>query len=92
LEERLVEAAGGSKLHAARGAGNGDGGDSGEAEGRGVAQQARARIAMVGVCVETCDGGAGEHDQLVLCEKLIDAQFEVGMTLPIYVDFRGSDA
>jgi len=92
LEERLVEAASGSQLHAAYGAGNDDDRGSGKAEGRGIAQQARACFAVVGVCGETGDGGAREHEKLVLGEEVIDERVEGGVTLAIYGDFRRRDA
>ncbi len=62
LEQRLVRAARGGQLHAAKGAGDGDRRQAGEAEGRGVAQEARTRFAVVRARGEARYRGAGEQE------------------------------
>jgi len=91
LEERLVEAASGSQLHAAYGAGNDDDRGSGKAEGRGIAQQAR-RVLLWSAFAARRATGRKEHEKLVLGEEVIDERVEGGVTLAIYGDFRRRDA
>ena len=59
MDEGLVVAAGGSQLHAADWAGDGNDWDAGEAERGGVAQQAAAGLTVIGAGGETADGDGG---------------------------------
>ena len=81
LEQRLVVAAGSGQLHAAAAQGMADDRHAGKAEGRGVAQQADAGLAVVGAGGETRDGSAGKQQQLVFGEQLIHAGVEFGVAL-----------
>ncbi len=58
-------------------AGDGDGGHSGEAERRGVAKEACARLAVVGAGGEARDGRGGQQDQFVVGEQIVHARAEL---------------
>ena len=75
-------AAGGGELGAcSAGVGDGYGGGSGEADGGGVAEEFGAGLGVVGVGSELAEGGAGEHEEVVLGEDVVHAGAEGGVAL-----------
>ena len=62
LKESFVGIARGAQLYSTHGAWDGDGRRSGQAEGRGVAEQPLARIAVIGAGREQGNGSGGKKD------------------------------
>ena len=91
-EQCLVAVARCGQLHAAVRAWNRDCGHAGEAEGRGVAKQADAGLAVIGAGCEARDGGRGQQNELVRGEELVHARAEIGVTLAQRGDFVGLEA
>ena len=91
-EEGCVLAAGGGELHAgSAGVGDGDGGGCGEADGGGVAEEFGAGLGVVGVGAKLAEGGAGEHEEIVLGEDVVHAGAEGGVALAEGGEFGGGD-
>jgi hypothetical protein len=91
-EEGGVLTAGGCELYArSAGVGDGYGGGSGEADGGGVAEEFGAGLGVVGVGAELAEGGAGQHEEVVLGEDVVHVGAEGGVTLAEGGEFGGGD-
>ena len=71
--------------------GDGDGGGSGEADGGCVAEELGAGLGVVGAGAELAEGGAGEHEEIVLGEDVVHAGAEGGVALAEGGEFGGGD-
>ena len=91
-EERLVEFTSGGDLHAAGGAGDGDGGCASQAERRSVAQEAAARLAVIGAGREASHGRAGQQDELVRGEEIVHTRAKCIVTPAEGRNFIGREA
>ena len=92
MKQRLVEASRSGQLHAANSAWDGHDRYACQAEGRGVAEQAASRLAVIGANCQACYRSCREQDQLVRGKQLIHAIAEGFVALVQGRDFRTADA